>query len=295
MPEELRIVVVDQGGPAGGPAGGAVAGRGARAGTTAGVAAGGALRNRVGPPPLSPSVPAPPRGGAALGAAAGFGGIRAAQGLASRAAAGNVAGAATAAAGLGASALGGPVGIAVAATVGVFVVAGIAVKKFVDTIESETNKLAGFSLALSIAQSQTQISRQAALRRRAGQIGPQLAAAEHLRSQFETKLTDLNTEMLKVLLEIVNKLDPLFQVVLGRMDAVTDILGDQKIQAEFLATSIASPQLALLKLIWNIMTREVEERDDDKPDPFAEAFMKLSIDDPDRRRPMRQPIVAPGV
>ena len=294
MPEELRIVVVDQGGP---PAGGAVAGRGARAGTTAGVAAGGAVAGGVRvpvPPPVPPPLPKPPSS-PVFNAAAGFAGIRAAQGLGAKAAGGNVLGAVGGAVALGATALASPAGIAIAAFTATVVVAGIAVKKFSDAIESQVDKLAGFSLALSIAQSQTQISRQAALRRRAEQIGPQLASAEHLRSQFETKLTDLNTQMLKVLLEIVNKLDPLFQFVLDRMDAVTDILGDQKVQAEFLATSLVSPQLATIKLIWNLMTREVEERDDDKPDPFAEAFMKLSIDDPHRRRPMRQPIVAPGV
>lgn len=294
MPEELRIVVVDQGGPAGG----AVAGRGARAGTTAGVAAGGALRNRVGPPPLSPSVPAPPRGGAAFNAAAGFGGIRAAQGLASKAAVGNVAGAAAGAAGLGASALGGPVGIAVAATVGAFAVATIAVRKFASTIESEVDKLAGFSLPLSIAQSQTQISRERALIRRAQQIGPELAAAEKLRSKFETKLTDLNTRILEVLLDILDKLEPFFQFVLDRIDALTDLLNDAKAQAEIAMAGAINPAGAAILAIVKLLTREVEKREDDDPnDPFAEEFMKMfQPRDADRKKVTFGSIVAvPGV
>lgn len=296
MPEELRIVVVDQGGPAGG----AVAGRGARAGTTAGVAAGGALRNRVGPPPLSPSVPAPPRGGAALGVAAGFAGIRAAQGLGAKAAGGNVLGAVGGAVALGATALASPVGLAIAGVTAGFVIAGIAVKKFADTIESQTDKLAGFSLALSIAQSQTDIRRQAALRRRAQQIGPSLAAAEALRSQFETRLTDLNTKMLEVLLEILSKLDPLFQFLLDRLDAANELLGDGNAQVQVAMAGVVNPQAAAIIAIWKLLTREVEKREDDNPDdPFAEEFMKMSAPrDAAGPSPFQKagiPLAAPGV
>ncbi len=186
MAEELRILVIDSGGN------GAPRGRTAPAATV-----GGGANNVPSSIPRPPKFVTPPSlpGQSAKDLAArerqrrtremlALGAVASARNAGSALAAGNVGGAAAVGTGAAVSAIGGPVGIGIAAVAAGFVVAAIAAKKFAQVIESQTNKLAGFSGPLSAAQAQTEISREAALRRRAARIGPELARAERLRAKF---------------------------------------------------------------------------------------------------------------
>ena len=181
-----------------------------------------------------------------------------------------------------------------AATVAACAVAGIAVKKFADTIESQTDKLAGFSLALSAAQARTEISREAALRRRAERLGPQLASAEVLRRRFEDKLFDLGTEILDILLRLLATFEPIIDVTISAMGLVAKFL-EQNAEAIRVVLGLMFPILNVLEVIADLIRRFMGEQADDEDvnDPFAEEFMNLF------RRNAGQnpgrPVAVPGV
>lgn len=276
MSEELRIIVVDQSGPAGGA--GAVAPRGGQAPGAVGARAGVSARSRVGATAEFPALTTP-RAQGAVSAAAGFGAVSAARGIAGKAAAGNVTGAAAGAAGVGATALGGPVGVAVAGVVAGFAVAAVAVRAFAKAIESQTDKLAVFSVPLSAAQAQTQIRREQALLRRAQRLGPELASAERLRSRFEDAISDLGTEILSVLLEMLDAMRPLIEVVIVGMKLFAEFLekhGDTIVRAAWIVAQVLQPILFAVEQLIKLIERFMGEREDEEDrDPFTEAFMDL--------------------
>ena len=261
MAEELRIVVVDQGGSA--PSRGPTAPGGTRPGGVPSglprVPGGGQFPRVHVPPPVQPPKfvrppPVQPSPGVPGGAAAGArGGIVAA--------------------------VTGPVGIAVAGAVAAFGVATIAIRKFAQAIESQTNKLAGFSAPLSIAQAQTDIRRELALFRRAQRIGPELAAAEQLRSKFEDAMTDLGTEILGVLLKLLEAATPFIEVGIKVLTLFADFLekwGDV-IAKGIVVLARMSPIVNILELIFRLIEKFVGDIDIDDvgPDPRATEFMNL--------------------
>ncbi len=286
--EELRIVVVDQGGAAGGrgPAGGP----GARA-PGGGQFPRGPVAPPVQPPPfVRPPPVQSPRGPRATDSSGRvISAIGVAGGVAGAAAIGNVAGAASGAAGAVAAA-GGAVGIAVAAVAAGFAVAAIAAKKFAQVIESQTNKLAGFSAPLSAAQAQTEISRELALMRRAQRIGPELAAAERLRSKFETAMTDLGTEILGVLLKLLEAAEPFIEVAIKVLTIFADFLerfGDTIIKAMIVLARM-SPVVVVMEAVFRILEKifdAIVPDDDPVVDPFTTAFMNLLPRDPRTGQP----------
>ena len=274
MAEELRIVVVDQGGSA--PSRGPTAPGGGRP-----------TRGPVSGPREFPALHRPgqqppgPRGVVgADGSRRAISAIGTAGGVAGAAAAGNVAGAVSGASKAIVAAVTGPVGIAVAAVTVGFGVAVIAVKKFAQAIESKTNKLAGFSAPLSLAQAQTEIRREEALMRRAQRIGPELAAAEQLRSKFEEAMTDIGTEILGVLLKMLESATPFIEVGIKVLTLFADFLekwGDVIVKAMFVLARMR-PVVVIMEAVFRILEKifdAIVPDDDDGPDPFATQFMNL--------------------
>lgn len=298
MPEELRIVVVDQGGaapsrgptaPGGGqPARGPVSGGGPRAFP---------VLQRPGQQPPGPRAVV-----GADGSRRAISAIGTAGGVAGAAAAGNVAGAASGASAGIVAAVGGPVGIAVAAVAAGLGVAAIAARKFAQVVESQTSRLAGFSGPLAAAQAQTELRRELGLLRRAQRIGPELASAERLRSQFESTMTDLATEVLQILLGILEELRPVIEFVIDGMKAVTSFLeeyGDTIGKAALLMLAKLDPLAAAAILIARLFQGEVDRREDEEiDDPFTQQFLDLLPRDAHGQPlfwPAGQPVPQPGV
>ncbi len=323
MPEELRIVVVDQGGarPPAGPTAPAV-GRGLSP------AAGGRPGIRpprifqpppIQPPPfrppkLPPGIPSPSPGripavAAGAGAASiaerargsrrAIAGIGTARGIAGTAAAGNVGAAASAAAGVAAASIAGPVGIAIAAVTAGFAVAAIAVRKFAQAVESQTGRLAGFSGPLALAQAQTEIGRELIQLRRARRLGPELAAVERLRFDLEKALGGVATEILAVLLRLVEELRPLIESGIRGLDLTADFIekfGEHFDEAALAIVRQLNPTIALgLSTVLDIiklMQGEVNRREDDETDIFTQQFMDM-LPRNDAGRPLFWPVDQP--
>ena len=305
MPEELRIVVVDQGGGGSGSSGGGqfprVAGGGRVPGAPPVQPPPFVRPPPVQPPPVQPSPRAPrdPFRGAI--SAAGTAG-----GVAGAAAAGNVAGAASRASSGIVAAVGGPIGLAVAAVAAGFGAAAIAAVTFARAVESQTSKLAGFSGPLAAAQARTEIGRELGLLRRAQRIGPELASAERLRSKFEGTMTDLTTEILRLLLRFFEEMRPLIEVVIAGTSATTNFLeqhGDKIGEGAFAVARGINPKVAtaveIILGIANLMRGEVERREDDEfNDPFTQQFLDLMPRDTQGQPlfwPAGQPVPQPGV
>ena len=301
MPEELRIVVVDQGGAA--PSRGAAA-PAASSSARAPVASRAFPRLHAppvqppqfaGPPPVQPSPRAPATRDSSRGAISAVGTVG---GIAGAAAAGNVAGAASASSAGIVAAVGGPIGVAVAAVAAGLGVAAIAARKFAQVVESQTNKLAGFSAPLSAAQAQTDVRRELALLRRAQRIGPELAAAERLRSKFEDAITDLGTEVLGLLLKVLEIGEPFIEVATKSMAILADFLekhGDTIALAMKVLVRM-NPIVLIMEAVFRILEKifdTIVPDDPDPPDPFATAFMNLLPRNARGQREFFQP--APGV
>ncbi len=287
MPEELRIVVVDQGGaaPSRGPTapGGTAPGgipSGSRRVPGGGQFPRGTIAPPVQPPPFVKPPPVQPRPRALDPSRRAISTIGTAGGVAGAAAAGNVAGAASRASAGIVAAVGGPVGIAVAAVAAGFGIAAIAARKFAQVVESQTNKLAGFSAPLSAAQAQTEIRRELALMRRAQRIGPELAAAENLRSKFETAITDLGTEILAVLLKLLEAATPFIEVGIKVMTIFADFLekwGDT-IGKAIIVLARMNPIVQIMEAVFRILEKifdAIVPDPDPMVDPFTTAFMNL--------------------
>ncbi len=182
-----------------------------------------------------------------------------------------------------------------------FGVAAIAVTKFAQVIESQTSKLAGFSGPLAAAQARTEIGRELALLRRAQRIGPGLAAAERLRFRFENTMTDLGTEILQVMLRILEELRPVIEFVITGMKAVTGFLekyGDEIGAALPIILAQISPMAAGVLLISRLFQDEVERREDDEDLIFTQQFLDLLPRDAHGQPlfwPAGQPVPQPGV
>ena len=293
MPEELRIVVVDQGGAA--PSRGAVAP----------VASSSARAPVAGPRAFPAPRAAPAQGPRAVVGADGsrraLSAVGTAGGIAGAAAAGNVAGAASGASAGIVAAVGGPIGVAVAAVAAGLGVAAIAARKFAQVVESQTGRLAGFSGPLAAAQAQTELRRELALLRRAQQVGPALASAERLRSRFEDAMTDLGTEVLEILLQILEILRPVIEFVIVGMKALADFLdrhGDAIGFALPALVGFVSPMAGAVLAILRLFQGEVDRREDEIEDPFTQQFLDLLPRDANGRPlfwPAGQPVPQPGV
>lgn len=280
MPEELRIVVTDQG----------------LGGTTRGE--GGAPTSRA------PSVPQPSRDGGApavrspsgdKAAARREGEFRAAisqlQAAGASLASGRVGGAVAAGAG-GLTAIAGPVGITAAALAAGLGVAAIAVRTFAKTIQTQTAQLAIVSQDVALAQAQTEIRRFRALIRRGREIGPELASAERLRARLEDELFDLGTQILRVLLRFVDAATPAVELFISFANKITTFI--DKFGIPYVEVA-----LALFTFLRDRFGIDLLGGDEDEQDPFVEEFLRL-LPRPPLFWPHDQPIpgnarVDPGV
>ena len=274
MPEELRIIVVDQSG-----------GRGSapsRPGALMPSAPTGGFVQSI--PAIAPVPSRMPAGrGVGGGTATGaFSALIAGRSVGQAAAAGNVAGAASGLAGVagltGAAAIAGPIGIAVGGIAAGFAIATKAVTSFARKVESETTKLAGFSGEVALAQAQTEIRRTFASLRRAQRIGPGLAAAENVRSQFEDTLSDLGTEILNTLLSMAEQFRPAIELLSFSLNTLTQFLEAWgPLIGKMLAVLGGSQFFALVKAALQWLGVEVEKQDGELPeDPHFKEFFDMA-------------------
>ena len=252
MAEELRIVIVEEGAPvSSAPA------------EQPGVPA-------VQPPAQPQPVPGAPQSSAtpALGVAAGS------------LARGDVRGAlATATSGI-TTALS-PLSIAAGTVSAGFVAAATATRAYVRTVERQVDELSGISSAVAQAAARSEGEERLALRRRAEQIGPELARAERLRSQFETASIDLQTQVLDVLLDIGNALTPLIEFLTVQLENIANLLETNNGRLGVLTAifgPLAGPLLAALSRIGD------DQVDDDADDEFMQLIFGANG---------QQPLVAP--
>lgn len=116
----------------------------------------------------------------------------------------------------------GPLAIAFAATTAAVIAGGVAFKKFFDFVESESDRLSNFSAPLAGATARSDIRAELADIRRANQIGPQLARFEDLRGRANEKMIDLQTALLKELLQLADLLAPAIEAGLDLAEIVTE-------------------------------------------------------------------------
>lgn len=259
MAEELRIIIDDGGVPSGGSAP-AAPGPGGRGGGIP-----------VAPPsPPSPSPPGQPShpGGRAIPA------IVAPPVQAPPSLPGAPVGPA-----IGVAAVGGQIAIAAAGFVAGLGVSTAAIVTFARKVESETQRLAGFSPELAVAQSMTEIRRQGAMMRRAQRIGGGLAAVELQRARFEEQVTELGTNILQILLQILEKFDPLIELVIKATEKFNEFMeqyGRPIGDAAWETLKTAFPALRALDFIANILRRWTEDKDQAlEQDPFMREFMSM--------------------
>jgi hypothetical protein len=103
----------------------------------------------------------------------------------------------------------GPAALAVAAFTAAATAGAYAAGKVVDYLKSQADNLSKYSPELAGATAQSDIRDMLAEMRRAQRVGPELANVENLRSRFETGMTNLTTEMLKILSGILRFIEPI--------------------------------------------------------------------------------------
>jgi hypothetical protein len=194
------------------------------------------------------------------------------------------------------------VGIAAAGIAAALGVATLAVKSFAGAVQAQVAQLAGVSAEVAIAQAQTELRRFFATVRRAQRIGPELAAAERLRSQFEAAQINLNTEILGALLQVLQELKPL--AVLGTTfteETAQFVAKNAPAIKDLLITSLKAtfPFLHLLIPLAKRIADNTEPDVDQEEDPFVNEFLQMLPPNPwiwpeDQPLPGR-PQVEPGV
>lgn len=134
-----------------------------------------------------------------------------------------------------------------------------------------------------MAEAETQLRREMASMRRAERIGPELASAERMRSRFEEKMADVQTELLKIALRIFEEFGPALNGALKVLEVVADWLsriGDVIIRLMPLARRIA-PALGvagplIIRFLEEIAANTREDDEEDEPgfmDWAVEQFM----------------------
>ncbi len=304
MTEELRIIVTEQGSPQGGqpaPAPGArlpsartpgqLPGAPARTpGQLPGAPAGGgadfaALLVRPpsvhGPtaPPLPGGVPSPAPPTSGQHQASAISAIQSVSGIGAAAAAGNITGAASGATAALIGVVASPVAIAAAAIAAGLGVATVAITAFARSVESETQRLSGFSGPLAGAQARTEIRRELDDLRRAQRLGPELAAAERLRSRFESEVTQLGTEIKLQLLRIVDIFTPFIETTINVLDGIGEFLKENgsTISAVLKGLAVANLPLWIPAVLTRlgIIADNTGDREDDEDDIFTQQFLNL--------------------
>jgi hypothetical protein len=240
---------------------------------------------------LSAMFPGPKAGGPAGNAARGAAAEAAIAGPAAAAAtAGPAAGGTTAAEGMaGLAAKLGPLALAAGAVTVAVIGAAAAANRFGGVLKDQSNKLAQFSGELTGAQAQNDVRSELAMIRRADRVGPGLANASAAAGEIQEKIADINTELLKIAVDILNELKPAVPVVVNGLGVVASGIPVIADSVGSILTAFASGSLEPLKMsaeeLANISKltgklvkfAEMENEDDDLgEDPAIAAFMSLA-------------------
>lgn len=234
------------------------------------------LPGPVRPPPLpSPQVTPPPtpfQAGAAQVAAgaATVGRVAAASGAAG-AQVGGVAGAVGGIASLAVAVP--PVAVAMAAVAATGGAAVFALKKFSDAMESEAQRLANYSGALSAVTAQTEIRQMLAEMKRANQIGGSIAAFENERSKVANDFYQIGTEieavLVKDLMPVMQFIHKLLQAFIQNPNAALAVLFATPPLGTALAVTIETLRLIAAAL------PEPDPFEEFKNDKFTDQFMGM--------------------
>lgn len=171
----------------------------------------------------------------------------------------------------------GPAAVAVATLTAAAVAGGVAIKKIAEGLDSEAHRLAKFSPQLAGATATNDIRLLFADLRRANQVGPQLARFENRFGRGQEALMDLQTQMLKVLLEIEEELAPLIEAAIATAKTTAEHV-PQIAQFVLQTAKIANPKLGLILDAITIISRIAKKwapKEPDPPmvDPFMQAFL----------------------
>lgn len=231
-------------------------------------------------PPLPSEVPPPAPPTSDQRQASAISGIQTAGRLGAAAAAGNITGVASGATAALIAVATNPVAIAAAALAGGLGVATVAVTAFARSVESETQRLSGFSGPLAGAQARTEIRRELDDLRRAQRIGPELAAAERLRSKFESEVTQLGTEIRLQLLRIVDIFTPFIETAIRVLDGVGTFLENNGDAISSLIKGLVLTNLPLwfqlvLKALGVISGNTENAAENAEDDIFTQQFLNL--------------------
>lgn len=171
----------------------------------------------------------------------------------------------------------GPAAVAVATLTAAAVAGGAAMKRIAEGLDAEAHRLSKFSPALAGATATNDIRLLFADMRRANQIGPQLARFENRFGRGQEALMDLQTQMLKVLLEIEEELAPLIEAAIATAKTTADYV--PVISKVLLESAKASdPKIRIIvdaiTIIAKIAKRWAPREPDAPPvDPFMQAFL----------------------
>jgi hypothetical protein len=176
--------------------------------------------------------------------------------------------------------------LAAAAFIAGTALATVAVKKFADNAEVEARRLSRFSGELALATAQTDIRREIADLRRARRIGPAAARFETRRSQLETEVFDLITEIKVVVFQLFEQAQPLVDFVSKQVSDIAGILAflnKFEIVSDLISNFIKNVN-PLISLVVDISgwVRFIAEwfgfegqKDEDLLDPFFEQFVAM--------------------
>jgi hypothetical protein len=198
----------------------------------------------------------------------------------------------------------GPAAIAVAALSAAVVAGAVVVRRTINMLEQEADRLSAYSGEVAGATAMSDIRAELADIRRAERIGPNLARFEDLRGQAMEKLADIGTEVLDQVLRLVVMLEPAIRagIASGNVvaasvpvmsDALLSILAAQAGNAA--ALGLTNEELANLKRlnkeILNFARLEWEDRNTGD-DPFLAEFLdEFGLGE--AKKPMRRR--APGI
>lgn len=172
----------------------------------------------------------------------------------------------------------GPAAVGVAALTAAAVAGGIAIKKVAEGLNSEAHRLAKFSPQLAGANATNDIRLLFADLRRANQIGPQLARFQKRSGRIQEMIADIETQVLKVLLNIEELIGPLVEAVLSLTKVAVEYIPEiARMIVEF--DKIAIPGFremafvlgAILKTIQKYLPKGKDPAGGN--DPFMQAFL----------------------
>lgn len=129
----------------------------------------------------------------------------------------------------------GPVGIALGAVAVAATAAVAGVRLFGAAVQKQTQQLEGYSAAVSMAVSHSDLRRELATMRRAQRIGPEVAKLENIRGRFDAQMMDIGTEIREVFVKWVVKYEKDIEALLAAIVALGPVIKA--------ATSVAIPLL----------------------------------------------------